>query len=36
MTASALHHPTAPEPAGASAVRQLITPGSRTHRALLT
>ena len=35
MTASALHRPTAPNPPGASAVRHLVTPGSRTHRALL-
>ncbi len=36
MTASALHRPIAPEPAGTSAVRHLFTRGSRTHRALLT
>ncbi len=35
MTASALHRPTAPDPAGTSAVRHLIPPGSRTHRTLL-
>ena len=35
MTVPALHRPTAPDQPGTSAVRHLITPGSRTHRALL-